>query len=70
MATYKVIQNWVRNQYGWLPETCWIAHCKEQMGLPVRQASNRRNNDRRMVPCPLEKREAILCAFRHFQMLD
>ena len=33
MATYQQIQKWVRCLYGWTPETCWIAHCKELAGL-------------------------------------
>lgn len=42
MATYKQIQTWVKQQYGFTPETCWIAHVKELMGLSVRSAPNRK----------------------------
>lgn len=65
---YSEIQNWVRSHYGWVPKSCWIAHCKELAGLPVRRAWNRRG-DQRMVPCPAEKRAAIFAAFHHFGML-
>ena len=54
MATYKDIQNRVKKTYGWIPKTCWIAHCKEIKGLPLRQAHNR-NNSARAVPCPMDK---------------
>lgn len=68
MATYREIQDWVRQQYGFMPKTCWIAHCKELYGLPVRRAANREGEERK-VPCPPEKRPAIRAAFEHFRML-
>lgn len=68
MATYKEIQDWVRQQYGWVPKTCWIAHCKELAGLPRQDAWNRQGSTRK-VPCSLEKREPIFEAFLNFKML-
>ena len=68
MPTYKQIQSWVRRQYGWTPETCWIAHCKELSGIPVTPAWNRQDGER-AKPCPLDKQEAIFAAFRHFGMI-
>ena len=65
MATYGKIQQWVRARYGFVPQTCWIAHCKELNGLPVRVAPNRACGGREK-PCPPEKRAAIEAAFRHF----
>ncbi|MCE7886960.1 MAG: hypothetical protein DYH13_05585 [Alphaproteobacteria bacterium PRO2] len=67
-ATYKEIQNWVRQNHGFLPKTCWIAHCKELYGLPVSNAPNRQS-DKRMVPCPPDKQGAIKAAFRNFKLL-
>jgi hypothetical protein len=69
MATYSEIQNWVKQHYGWKPKTCWIAHCKELKGLPVKQATNRKGN-KRLVPCPENKKNAIEAAFRYFGMID
>ena len=68
MATYRQIQEWVRDRYHWTPKTCWIAHCKELTGLPLRDAPNRRARERRQ-PCPRDKREAIFQALRHFMIL-
>lgn len=68
MATYKQIQEYVRRQHGFTPETCWIAHVKELNGLPVRRASNRRGKQR-VKPCPLDKQAPIRAAFEHFGML-
>ena len=33
MATYKQIQEYVRDKYGYSPKTCWIAHMKDVCGL-------------------------------------
>jgi hypothetical protein len=69
MATYSQIQRWVKWSYGFTPKTCWIAHCKEIYGLPVRNSPNRQGSAR-MVPCPPEKRSMIKAAFEHFGMLS
>ena len=68
VATYRDIEQWVKANYGWKPKTCWIAHCKELVGLPVRRAYNRFSDDRQ-EPCPEHKRHAIIEAFRHFGMI-
>ena len=68
MPTYQQIQAWVKKQHGFVPKTCWIAHCKELQGLERRAAPNRRGAVR-IHPCPLDKRPAIVAAFRHFGML-
>jgi hypothetical protein len=68
-ATYREIQKWVETQFGFRPETCWIAHCKELCGMPLGEAPNRRGNER-AKPCPPEKRPAIRKAFQHFGMLE
>jgi len=69
MATYRQIQERVRTQAGWLPKTCWIAHVKSDFGLPVREAWNRTSSERQ-VPCPTDKRPAIIAALQHFGMID
>lgn len=68
MATYKQIQNWVKQKYGFVPKTCWIADVKEICGLPLRKASNRQGNVR-LQPCPTNKVENIKNAFRQFKMI-
>ena len=40
-ATYKEIQKWVVQQFGFTPETCWIAHCREVYNLLLLEAPNR-----------------------------
>ena len=69
MATYPQIKQWVKETYGWsVQHDCWIAHCKDLAGLQPQPAWNRARRGR-AVPCPPEKQEAIISAFRHFRML-
>ena len=67
MATYPEIQGWVKAEYGFVPKTCWIAHCKELAGLSVARTPNRLGKSRE-DPCPEAKRPAVMHAFRHFKM--
>lgn len=69
MATYKQIQLWVKQQFGFVPQTCWIAHVKELSGLPIRLAPNRMNVER-AKPCPPNKVESIREALQHFGMIE
>jgi hypothetical protein len=69
MATYKEIQTYVKNNHGFVPKTCWIAHMKELCGLPVNVAPNRYSLDKREKPCPPGKQAAIRDAFKHFGMI-
>jgi hypothetical protein len=40
MATYKEIQSWVKQNYGFVPKTCWITDMNEKTGLLLRRAHN------------------------------
>ena len=68
MATYKEIQDRVKQQEGFVPKTCWIADLKHHHGLTTRTAPNRLSNAR-MNPCPPDRRSAIEAAFRYFGMI-
>ena len=67
-ATYKQIEKWVKQEFGFVPKHCWIAHCKEIHELPLGTAHNRRGKER-VVPCPPEKQPALRKAFQHFGMI-
>lgn len=69
MATYKEIQGYVKETYGFLPKTCWIAHMKELCGIPVENAPNRISPSHREKPCPPEKMPYIKEAFQYFGMI-
>jgi hypothetical protein len=68
MATYKQIQSYVKQRYGYMPKTCWIAHVKELVGMSVPRSPNRQG-DERMHPCPVDKQNDIREALQHFGML-
>lgn len=55
-------------QYGFVPETCWIAHVKQMSGLAMRKAPNRKSAAW-VKPCPPQKVESIRAALRHFGMI-
>lgn len=69
MAIYKQIQEYVKDEYGFQPKSCWIAHMKEACSIPVRVADNRCNPDKRKVLCPENKKDGIINTFKHFGMM-
>lgn len=69
MATYKEIQDYVKNKYDFMPQTCWIAHMKNLCGINTRKAPNRISENSRKKPCPLSKQKYIKEAFKHFNMI-
>jgi hypothetical protein len=62
-TTDQEIQKWISRQHGFVPESAWILHCKEQFGLVAQGTSPEEN------PCPPEKVPAIKQAFRRFGLL-
>jgi hypothetical protein len=69
MATYRDIQDYIRDRYGFAAQSCWIAHVKELSGLPIRHAPNRQQRGQRVKPCPTDKVAPIQEALRHFGVL-
>ena len=69
MTTYKDIQAFIKNENGYTVKTCWIAHMKELHGLKPRVSARRISPDRRVHPCPENKQDDILAAFKHFEMV-
>ena len=62
-ATDQEIQKWISRQHGFVPESAWLQHCKEQFGLAAPGTGPIDN------PCPAEKVAAIKQAFRRFGLL-
>jgi hypothetical protein len=62
-ATDQEIQKWISRQHGFVPESAWLLHCKEQFGLVASGTAPQDN------PCPPDKVAAIKQAFRHFGLL-
>ena len=69
MATYKEIQEYIKNKYKVTIKTCWIADVKEKYNLITRNAPNRISQSKRMHPCPIKHLAKIEEAFRHFKMI-
>ena len=69
-ATYKQIQNYVLEKFGFKVSTLYIAQVKKKHGLEVREHYNMSKNEKQKIPqCPIEKEEAILDAFKYFKMI-
>ena len=70
MATYKEIQDWIKQNYNFTVKSCWIGHCKEKYNVPgYKGPSHSRKGEERKHPCPYSKEWAIRTAFEHFNML-
>jgi hypothetical protein len=62
-VTDQEIQKWISRQHGFVPESAWLLHCKEQFGLVAPGTAAKED------PCPPEKVAAIKQAFRRFGLL-
>jgi hypothetical protein len=61
------IEQWVHQQYGFVPHPFWINHCRQLYGAgaPLSEAHCRPWHE-----CPADKRSAIKEAFLHFGILE
>ncbi len=70
-ATYKEIQNYVLEKFGFKVSTLYIAQAKRKFGLEVNGRYNiSKNENQKVIQCPIEKEEAILDALKYFKMLE
>ncbi|CAH2714786.1 putative RNA methyltransferase [Neobacillus rhizosphaerae] len=69
MATYKQIQEYIKQKHGYSVKTCWIAHMKEVCGLNPKRSQNRHSPNARVHPCPPGKQNELRQAFEHFKMI-
>ena len=69
-ATYKQIQNYVLEKFGFKVSNLYIAQVKEKCGIKERENYNKsKKEDLKQPICSIEKEEAIKDAFRYFQMI-
>ena len=69
-ATYKEIQAWVQENYGFHVTHLNIAKTKRKCRIIERQNYNLpKNKDSRSPGTPKEKEDAVIEAFRHFRMI-
>ena len=70
-ATYKQIQNYVLEKFGFKVSNLYIAQVKEKCGIKERENYNKpKKEDLKQPICSVEKEEAIKDAFRHFKMIS
>ena len=70
-ATYQEIQAWVQEHYGFHVSHLNIAKTKRKCGIIERKNYNLpKSEDSRSPETPKEKEDAIIEAFRHFQIHD
>lgn len=69
MATYKQIQEYIKTKHQVTIKTCWIAHAKEQLGLPLKASQRSSEGKPRVYPCPEDKLPLIKEAFEYFNDL-
>jgi len=70
MATYRQIQDYIRENGNGNVRSCWIADIKERHKIPVRRAWSREPGPKRVNPCPDRKTAVIENALRHFKMIE
>ncbi len=69
--TYKRIQEYVQEKYGFKVHTAYIAEVKRMVGLDMHKAPNAVEQIKHEYhPCPPEKVEAIKDALRHFGLIS
>ena len=69
--TYKRIQKYVQEKYGFKVHTAYIAEVKRMVGLDMHKAPNAvEQRKHEYHPCPPEKVEAIKDALRHFGLIS
>ncbi len=69
-ATYKEIEEWVQENYGFHVTNLNIAQVKQKHGIIERENYNKPKSENSRQPgCPEEKVKAIEEALKHFQMI-
>jgi hypothetical protein len=63
LVTDLEIEQWVRQNYGFIPHPFWISHCKE-LFLHEREELRHPWHE-----CPLDKRPVIRKAFEYFGLI-
>ena len=69
-ATYKEIQEYVKNKYGLHVTNLYIAQVKREFGIIERENYNTGEGKAKVPQVTAEKREAIIDALKYFQMIE
>ena len=69
-TTYKKIQEWIEENYGFKVHTAYIAEVKRELGLPMYDAPNAEDELKRPRQHPTEQMTtAIKAALKHFEII-
>ena len=68
-ATYAEIKDYVKEKYGLSVSSLYIGQIKDKAGLEKRKSHNTGSGQGRALVCPPEKEEAIMGAFRYFNLI-
>ena len=68
-ATYAEIKAYIEEKYGFKVSTLYIAQIKDKVGLEKRKNYNPGEGKSKVPVCTPEKEEAIMDAFRHFNLI-
>ena len=68
-ATYAEIKAYIEEKYGFKVSTVYIAQMKDKVGLEKRKNYNPGEGKSKVPVCTPEKEEAIIDAFRHFNLI-
>ena len=69
-TTYKKIQEWIEENYGFKVHTAYVAEVKRELGLPMYDAPNAVDELKRPRQHPTEQMTtAIKAALKHFEII-
>ena len=68
-ATYGGITGYIKEKHGFKVSTGYIAQVKDKAGIKERTNYNIGSGEGKIPICPKEKEDAILDAFRHFNII-
>ena len=68
-ATYAEIKAYIKEKYGLSVSSLYIGQIKDKVGIKERKNYNTGSGNGRVPTCPPEKEEAIMDAFRHFNLI-
>ena len=69
-TTYKKIQEWIEEYYGFKVHTAYVAEVKRELGLPMYDAPNAVDELKRPRQHPTEQMTtAIKAALKHFEII-
>ena len=68
-GTYSEIKAYVLEVYGLKVSSLYIGQMKDKVGIKERKNYNTGCGKARVPQCPKDKEDAIIAAFRHFNMI-